>query len=146
MAPTVMLDSPETWLPMANMALILISGLFLLVGYGFIRAKRVLWHKRSMLTATAFAALFLVVYVTRALLLPTKFFPGEGLIRAIYFGVLVSHTIVAVLVGPLALVTLRRALTGQFEKHRTIARLTLPLWLYAAATGWLVYWMLYRLD
>ncbi len=138
--------SLETWLPLANASLILTSGVFLLVGYGFIRAKRVEWHRRSMLAATVFAALFLVVYVTRALVLPTKLFPDEGPIRTIYLGVLVSHTIVSVLVGPLALVTLRRALTGRFSQHRAIARVTLPMWAYTAVTGWIVYWMLYHLS
>jgi putative membrane protein len=99
-----------------------------------------------MLTASVFAALFLIVYVTRAALLPTRFFPGEGMIRVIYFGVLISHTVIAVLVAPLALVTLRRALSGNFLKHRQIARVTLPMWLYTAATGWLVYVLLYRVS
>ncbi len=138
-----MSSSPESWLPLANASLIVISGLALLAGYAFIRRKRVLWHRRMMLTATAFAALFLVVYVTRALLLPTRFFPGEGAIRTVYFVLLVSHTIVAVLVGPFAFVTLRRALGGRFAQHRSVARVTLPMWLYTAVTGWIVYWMLY---
>jgi putative membrane protein len=137
-------DDIDSWLPAVNAALIVISGALLLVGFGFIRAKRVLWHRRCMLTATVFAALFLVVYVSRALLLPTKFFPGEGPIRVIYFVVLISHTIVAILVGPFALVTLRRAFAGRFAKHRQIARITLPMWTYTAVTGWLVYMLLYH--
>ena len=138
--------APELWLPALNAALIVVSGICLLIGYVFIRQKRVLWHRRSMLAATLFAALFLVVYITRAVLLPTKFFPGEGTIRVVYFALLISHTIVAVLVGPLALVTLRRAFGGRFAQHRQIARITLPLWVYTAATGWLVYMMLYQLG
>src|SRR5919204_1733286 len=126
--------APELWLPALNAALIVVSGVCLLIGYVFIRQKRVVWHRRSMLTATLFAALFLVVYITRAALLPTKFYPGEGGIRVVYFALLVSHTIVAVLVGPLVLVTLRRAFGGRFAQHRQIARVTLPLWVYTAAT------------
>jgi putative membrane protein len=141
-----MAATPELWLPPLNAALIVVSGICLLIGYVFIRQKRVLWHRRSMLAATLFAALFLVVYITRAVLLPTKFFPGEGTIRVVYFALLISHTIVAVLVGPLALVTLRRAFGGRFAQHRQIARITLPLWVYTAATGWLVYMMLYQLG
>jgi putative membrane protein len=141
-----MLGSMESWLPALNAALIVISGAFLVLGYGFIRAKRVIWHKRSMLTAAVFAALFLVVYVARAALLPTKFFPGEGLIRTVYLVVLISHTIVAILVGPFAFVTIRRALGGHFARHREIARVTLPMWVYTALTGWLVYLMLYHLP
>ena len=96
-----------------------------------------------MLSASVFAALFLVVYVTRAALLPTRFFPGEGTIRVVYFGVLISHTVIAILVGPLAFVTLRRALAGRFAQHRQIARVTLPMWVYTALTGWIVYMLLY---
>jgi putative membrane protein len=99
-----------------------------------------------MLAATTFAALFLIVYVSRAALLPTKFFPGEGTIRVVYFTVLISHTIVAVLVAPFAFVTLRRAFAGRFAKHRQIARITLPMWAYTAVTGWLVYMLLYHLG
>jgi putative membrane protein len=141
-----MLGSVESWLPALNAALIVVSGVCLVLGYGFVRAKRITWHKRSMLAAAVFAALFLVVYVTRAVLLPTKFFPGEGLIRTVYFVVLISHTIVAILVGPFALVTLRRAFSGHFAKHREIARVTLPMWVYTAVTGWLVYVMLHHLP
>ena len=138
-----MFDSPETWLPAVNAALIVISGLCLTAGYIFIRSKRVAWHRRSMLTACAFAALFLVVYVSRALLLPTKFFPGEGISRALYLTILISHTVIAIAVAPLAIVTLRRALGRRFQKHRQIARITLPMWIYTAVTGWVVYMMLY---
>jgi putative membrane protein len=138
------LDSLEVWLPAANAGLIVLSGAFLLIGYACIRRREVVWHRRSMLTASLFAVLFLIVYVTRAALLPTRFFPGEGTIRLIYFTVLVSHTVIAVLVAPLAFVTLRRALSGSFLKHRQIARVTLPMWLYTAATGWLVYFLLYH--
>jgi len=136
----------SAWLPALNAALIVISGVFLLLGYACIRSGRVAWHQRAMVTATIFAALFLVVYVTRAILLPTRFFPGEGTIRIVYFAVLISHTIIAVLVGPFAFVTLRRALAGRFAKHRQIARITLPMWTYTAVTGWVVYMLLYHLG
>jgi putative membrane protein len=137
-------DSPEAWLPAANTGLIVLSGTFLLIGYACIRRRQVVWHRRSMLIASLFAALFLIVYVTRAALLPTRLFPGEGTIRLVYFSVLVSHTIIAVLVAPLAFVTLRRGLAGNFLEHRQIARVTLPMWLYTAVTGWLVYLLLYH--
>jgi putative membrane protein len=134
--------APE-WLALLNTSLILISGLFLLLGYYFIRQRNIELHKRSMLTATTFAALFLVVYVSRALLFETKVFAGEGLVRVVYLTILVSHTILAILVGPFALVTLRRALKGDFSKHRQIARVTFPMWLYVVVTGWIIYWMLH---
>lgn len=135
-------DPAPEWVALLNTSLIVISGVFLLIGYYFIRQRNIELHKRSMLTATVFAALFLVVYVSRALLFETRLFAGEGLIRAIYLFILVTHTILAVLVGPFALVTLRRAFRGDFPKHRQIARITFPMWLYVVVTGWIVYWML----
>ena len=131
---------------MLNTSLIVISGIFLLLGYYFIRQRQIELHKRSMLTATTFAALFLVVYVTRALLFETKAFAGDGLVRVIYLAILISHTILAILVGPFALVTLRRALRGDYSKHRQIARITFPMWLYVVVTGWIIYWMLNNLS
>jgi putative membrane protein len=139
-------DSLEVWLPALNAGLIVLSGVFLLVGFAAIRHGMVTWHRRCMLAASTFAVLFLIVYVTRAAVLPTRFFPGEGAIRTVYLGVLISHTVIAVLVAPLAFVTLRRALAGNFLKHRQIARVTLPMWLYTAVTGWLVYLLLYHLS
>ncbi len=138
-----MLPAIQSWLPLFNTSLILVSGAFLLAGYGFIRRKNVLAHRRAMLTAAVFAALFLVVYVTRALLFETKVFAGEGWIRVLYLAILISHTILAIALGPFALVTLRRALRGQFAQHRAIARLTFPMWLYVAGTGWIIYSMLH---
>ena len=86
-------DFWETWLPLFNAILIGVSGIFLLTGFYFIRRKQIEYHRRCMLTATVFAALFLVVYVTRALLFETKLFAGEGLIRAAYLGILGSHMV-----------------------------------------------------
>jgi putative membrane protein len=137
--------TPPAWVPLLNTSLILISGLFLLTGYYFIRRKRVLAHRRAMLTATVFAALFLVVYVSRAVLFETKYFAGDGWLRALYLAILGSHVVLAILVGPFALVTLRRALRGDFARHRQIARVTFPMWLYVVVTGWIVYYMLHAL-
>ena len=135
------IPGPE-WVALLNTSLIVVSGVFLLIGYYFIRQRKIELHKRSMLTATVFAALFLVVYVTRAVLFETKLFAGEGLVRTVYLVILITHTILAILVGPFALVTLRRALRGEYLKHRQIARVTFPMWLYVVVTGWVIYWML----
>jgi putative membrane protein len=134
------------WLPGLNAALIVISGVFLVIGYICIRSKKVLWHRRSMLTASVFAALFLIVYVTRYLLLGSKIYPGDGISRTVYLIILISHITIAVAVAPLAFVTLRRALNGRFGLHRKIARITLPLWIYTAISGWIVYMLLYVLS
>lgn len=141
-----MIDSVASWLPAANAALIVISGVCLCVGYLFIKTGRVTWHRRSMVSASIFAAAFVVVYVTRWALLGSKGYDGDGGSRVLYFVILISHTLIAIAVAPLALVTLRRALAGRFQKHRQIARVTLPLWLYTAITGWVVYAMLYHLG
>jgi putative membrane protein len=135
--------SPETWVPFVDATLIVISGICLVAGYIFIRTHHVTWHRRSMITASIFAALFLIVYVTRYLTIGSKIFPGDGVSRVIYFGILIPHTIIAIAVAPLAFVTLRRALAGRFDKHRQIARITMPLWIYTAISGWVVYMMLY---
>jgi len=96
-----------------------------------------------MLTAAVFAALFLVVYVTRYVLFGSKLFPGDGVSRILYFAILIPHVIIAIAVAPLAYITIRRALRGRFAKHRQIARITVPLWIYVAVSGWAVYLMLY---
>jgi putative membrane protein len=137
-------DSITDWLPAVNAGLIVISGIFLIVGYGFIRTHRIVWHRRSMLTASVFAGLFVVVYVSRYLAFGSKLYPGEGVSRAVYCVVLITHVIIATAVAPLAFVTLRRALRGRYATHRQIARITLPLWIYTAVTGWAVYWMLFH--
>jgi putative membrane protein len=134
------------WLPLLNAALIVISGLFLTIGYVFIRHKQVQLHRRSMIIATVFAGLFLVVYVTRYLLFDTRIFAGDGAVRIVYLIILISHTILAVAVGPLVLVTLRRALRGDYVRHRTLARITAPIWAYVVVTGWVIYMMLYSLE
>jgi putative membrane protein len=132
----------EVWLPPFNTALIVVSGAFLLLGYYFIRRRKIASHRAAMLTATVFAGLFVAVYVARYFLLQPKVFAGEGPVRVIYLAILISHTVLAVAVAPLALVTLRRALRAQYRRHRQIARVTLPIWLYVVVTGWTVYLML----
>lgn len=139
-----MFNSITDWLPALNAGLIVVSGIFLIVGYAFIRTHRIVWHRRSMITATVFAALFLVVYVSRYVAFGSKIYPGEGVSRALYFVILISHIIIAIAVAPLAYITLRRALKGRFNTHRQIARITMPLWIYTAVTGWAVYWMLFH--
>ena len=132
-------------LPLLDAAFILTSGFCIVIGRYFIARGKVTYHKRSMLTATVFAALFLILYVTRWVLLGTKPFAGQGLVKAIYLTNLSSHIALAIAIVPLVIITLNRALRGNFAKHKRIARWTFPLWLYVAISGWLVYWMLYHL-
>ncbi len=134
------------WLPTFNTALIVVSGLFAVAGVLFIRRGQIAVHRFCMLTATTFAALFLVVYVSRALLFDAKLFAGQGWVQTVYFVILGSHTLLSMIVGPLVLLTLYRALRRDFARHRWLARRTLPIWLYVVLTGWVIYLMLYQLP
>ncbi|HEU5316732.1 MAG TPA: DUF420 domain-containing protein, partial [Chloroflexota bacterium] len=102
-----------------------------------------LWHRRAMLTATTFAGLFLLVYIARYLAFAPRLFAGTGAVRAAYLAILASHTVLATLLGPLVIVVLWRALRGDFQRHRRIARIALPIWLYVVVTGWSIYAILH---
>jgi len=137
--------------PHLNAALNATSGIFLVSGFYFIMRKKVQEHRFCMLSAAAVSGLFLVSYIAYHSLRtyyfglgPTRF-TGEGLIRPIYFTILTSHTILAALVAPFVIMTLRRALKGRFGAHRNLARLVFPVWLYVSVTGVIVYLMLYQL-
>ena len=118
---------------------------FLTLGYFFIRRKNIRAHKACMLAAVTTSTLFLVCYLTYHYFHGTTRFTGQGAVRWVYFSILGSHTVLAALIVPLVLVTLHRAFRGRFQKHKRIARWTLPIWLYVSVTGVIVYWMLYRL-
>ena len=102
-------------------------------------------HRAVMLTAFGTSVLFLVSYLTYHAHIGSKHFPGTGAMRTIYLAILLTHTVLAATIVPLALVTLSRALSARFDRHRAIARWTLPLWMYVSVTGVIVYFMLYRL-
>ena len=142
--------APLAVFPHLNALLNATSGCFLLVGFYFIRTGQIARHRASMITASSVSALFLVSYLTHHAIRtyyfglgPTRF-TGEGLIRPIYFTVLMSHTILAALVGPFVLATLWRGLRGNYEKHKRLARLVFPVWLYVSVTGVMVYLLLYH--
>jgi len=100
-------------------------------------------HKLCMLLAITASSLFLISYLTYHYQVGSVPFKGQGWFRVVYFSVLISHTVLAAAIVPLVLVTLTRALRGSFDRHKRIARWTLPIWLYVSVTGVLVYWMLY---
>lgn len=102
-------------------------------------------HKTCMASALAVSTAFLISYLTYHYHVGSVRFGGQGWIRVLYFSILFSHTLLAVLILPLALVTVYRALRARFDRHVRIARWTLPLWLYVSVTGVIVYWMLYHL-
>ena len=130
-------------LPIVNATLNGISALFLLVGYGFIRSGRIIQHRICMVTAFTTSTLFLASYLIYHFNVGSVSFTGEGAIRFLYFTILISHVILASLILPLALMTLRYALKKDFNRHASIARWTLPLWIYVSVTGVIIYWMLY---
>ena len=132
-------------LPHLNALLNATSAMFLITGYAFIRRLRIRAHRNCQISAVVSSTLFLISYVTYHSLRGSKHFLGQGIARPIYFTILTSHTILAVVIVPLVLVTLYRAAGGDFVRHRAIARWTLPLWLYVSVTGVIVYLMLYHL-
>lgn len=127
---------------------IVLSGASLLLGWYFIRWRRnMTLHRNTMLVATSFAGLFLIAYVTRWSLYGTKRFAGTGAWRTLYFANLVPHVILAMAVAPLAVRLIYLALRRRdYIRHRRLARITLPIWLYVAASGWLIYFLLYRMT
>ena len=133
-------------LPTVDAALNATSAVLLTLGFILIRRGKVRAHKACMLSAVGTSTLFLSCYLTYHYFHGTTRFLGQGLVRPLYFSILISHTVFAVVIVPLVLTTLYRALRGRFELHRRIARWTLPAWLYVSVTGVVVYWMLYHLD
>lgn len=134
-------------LTLISTSFIVLSGASLLVGWYLIRNRQIERHRNAMLLATSFAGLFLVFYVTRWAMFGSKAFAGTGLWRTIYLANLLPHILLAIAVGPLAMRLIYLALKKRdFVAHRRLARITLPIWLYVAASGWLVYYMLYRMT
>ena len=135
-----------SFLPTFNAILNATTGILIVSGFILIRRKHIAAHRACMIAAVICSSLFLISYlvyhvgfgagVTR--------FTGEGWVRPVYYTILISHTILAVTIVPFVIVTLRRALRGEFVRHRRIARWTFPMWLYVSVTGVIVYLMLYQ--
>ena len=132
-------------LPALNATLNATAAVLLVIGYVLIRLGRWRQHRVAMIAAFCTSSLFLVSYLVYHAHVGSKHFPGQGRIRTLYLSILLTHTVLAAAIVPLVLVTLSRALTARFDRHRVIARWTLPIWLYVSVTGVVVYWMLYRL-
>ena len=123
-----------------------LSGILLVGGYAAIRSGKRDVHKVCMISAVSASALFLISYVIYHLRAgKVVLFSGQGWIRPVYFTILISHTILAVVIVPLIVITLRRAWLGRFDKHKLIAKWTFPLWLYVSVTGVIVYLMVYQI-
>jgi len=131
-------------LPAVNASLNAVAAVLLLFGYREIRRGRMARHRALMIAACAASTLFLISYVTYHAHAGSRPFTGHGPVRLVYFVILISHVILAAAILPLALITLVRALRERFDRHRAIARWTLPIWLYVSVTGVAVYLMLYH--
>src|SRR6266550_7564466 len=132
-------------LPHLNALLNSASAVLLLAGWTFIRRLRIRAHRNCQISAVVTSTLFLASYLTYHYYHGATRFAGQGIARPIYFTILISHTMLAVVIVPLVIVTLIRAARGDFFRHKRIARWTLPLWLYVSVTGVLVYLMLYQI-
>lgn len=134
-----------TDLPALNALLNLTAGTLLVIGWFLIKARRIEAHRRIMIAAFGTSALFLVSYLIYHGQVGSKPYTGTGVLRTIYFSILIPHVVLAAVILPLAIVTLRRGLVRSDAAHRRIARITLPLWLFVSVSGVVVYLMLYQL-
>lgn len=139
-------EESTPFLPALNAGLNATASVLLVAGYRFIHAKRVRAHRACMLAAFAFSSLFLVGYLIHHAQVGSVPFRGQGIARWVYFSFLIPHVLLAAVIVPLALLTLFRAYSGRIERHRRIARYTLPIWLYVSVSGVIVYLMLYHLP
>ncbi len=131
-------------LPSVNATLNATSSALLVMGYFFVRRRRLGAHKACMLVALGTSAAFFVGYLIHHARVGSVPYQGTGMARTLYFSVLIPHVLLATAVLPLALTTVYRALTGSFERHRRIARWTLPIWLFVSVSGVVVYFLLYH--
>lgn len=132
-------------LPTLNAILNSLSATLLVVGYFLIRRKKINAHRTCMVSAFITSTLFLISYLYYHYHHGATRFTGQGTVRTVYLTILLTHTVLAVVIVPLIFITFARALQARFDKHRVIARWTLPLWLYVSVTGVIVYLMLYHL-
>jgi len=131
-------------LPAVNATLNGISAVLLVIAWILILNRRINAHRRVMLAAFTTSSLFLICYVVYHAQVGSVRFTRQGFVRPLYFGILITHVTLAAAVLPLAIVTLSRGLKARYDRHRAIARWTLPIWLYVSVTGVLVYVLLYQ--
>jgi uncharacterized membrane protein YozB (DUF420 family) len=134
-----------TDLPALNATLNAIAATLLVIGYAFIRRRRIRAHRRVMIGAFLTSTMFLASYLVYHANVGSRPFPGQGPIRIVYLTILITHIILAAAILPMVLITLSYGLRERFERHVPIARWTLPLWLYVSVTGVIVYLMLYQM-
>ena len=135
---------PYSSLPALNAGLNTATTLLVLLGYWFIKQKAWIGHALCMILAMITSTLFLISYLTYHAHHGSTHFTGQGWIRPIYFLILITHTILAVVIVPMVLRTFYLAARGRFDRHKRLARWTFPIWLYVSVTGVVIYWMLYQ--
>ena len=131
-------------LPAVNAALNATAAVLLTIAFVLIRKGRIDAHRRTMIAAFATSSLFLICYITYHAQVGSVRFTRQGFVRPLYFAILITHVTLAAAVLPLAIITLSRGLKARYDRHRAIARWTLPIWLYVSVTGVLVYILLYQ--
>ena len=134
----------SSWLPEINASLNATAAILLTTGYVLVRRRRIAAHRACMIAAFAASSLFLITYLIHHARVGSVPFHGPAWLRPVYLGLLVPHIVLAALVVPLALTTIHRAWCGRFDRHRRLARVTLPIWLYVSVSGVLVYVLLYH--
>ena len=132
-------------LPGVNACLNAASAILLATGYVLVRRRRLDAHRRVMLAALGCSALFLASYLFYHFNVGSVRFKAQGTVRTVYLSILLTHTVLAAVIVPLVALTVVPALRGRFDRHRRLARITLPIWAYVSVTGVVIYWMLYRL-
>src|SRR5690348_13308868 len=131
--------------PAINATLNGTSAVLLVTAHRMIKRGSMAAHRTLMLSAVGTSTLFLICYLYYHAHVRSVRFQGHGWSRPVYFSILISHTVLAAAILPLVIITLSRALTGHFDRHRAIARWTYPIWLYVSVTGVVIYLMLYHL-
>lgn len=142
--PAAAASSQYAFLPALNALLNGFSAIALLIGYTFIKARRIAAHRAAMMTAFVFSTLFLVSYILHHALHGDVRYPAHAALRMVYLPLLASHIILAIVALPLVLVTFFFSLSGRIPQHRKVARWTFPLWLYVSVTG-VITWAMLRL-
>ncbi|MBJ7882224.1 DUF420 domain-containing protein [Gelidibacter salicanalis] len=133
---------PLTFLPPIYATINGLTALILIVAFWAVKNKKIKLHERLMTTAIGCSVLFLVMYVAYHMTSDSTSYGGEGLMRSIYFFILITHIILSIIIIPFVLITYVRAITNNIERHKKIARITFPMWLYVALSGVIVYIMI----
>jgi len=133
---------PLTFLPPIYATINGLTAVILIIAFIAIKNKKIVLHENLMTTAIGCSAVFLVMYVAYHMTSDSTKFGGEGVIKYIYYFILITHILLSIVIIPFVLITYVRAITNNFERHKKIARITFPLWLYVAITGVVIYLMI----